>query len=273
MDGIFISLIIAGIFIFFYMNIWFIISLIVKKNDVADIAWGLGPVSLGIVYLFIFSGYQSYRGILITVLLAMWGLRLATHIYMRNRGKKEDKRYVELVKQKGIEGYVTSYFKVFLLQGLFMLILSAPLISAYSFQLYLGSMGGQINNYPFMINSRINSFAFIGIIVWIIGFFFETVGDYQLMKFKQNTINKGKIMQTGLWKYTRHPNYFGEVTMWWGLFIISSSIYAIISPLLITLLIVFVSGIPMLEKHYKDNKDFEEYKKKTSIFFPMPTRG
>jgi steroid 5-alpha reductase family enzyme len=112
----------------------------------------------------------------------------------------------------------------------------------------------------------------IGVIVWLKGFFFEAVGDYQLSKFKRNAGNKGKIMTRGLWRYTRHPNYFGETAMWWGIFLMALSVRygwtAIVSPLMITFLLLRVSGITMLEKKYVGNKEFEEYAKRTSAFFP-----
>jgi steroid 5-alpha reductase family enzyme len=115
-------------------------------------------------------------------------------------------------------------------------------------------------------------FDLVGFLVWITGFYFESTGDAQLARFVRDPINKGKIMQSGLWKYTRHPNYFGEVTQWWGIFIISLSvpfgIFTIIGPLTITYLILFVSGVPMLEKKYAGRADFEAYKKRTSVFFP-----
>ena len=110
-----------------------------------------------------------------------------------------------------------------------------------------------------------------GLIVWIFGFYFESTADKQLSNHIKNPANKGKLMTTGLWKYSRHPNYFGEVTQWWGIFLLSSSLFTIISPLTITLLILFVSGIPLLEKKYEGRPDWEEYKKKTSIFIPLPS--
>jgi steroid 5-alpha reductase family enzyme len=147
--------------------------------------------------------------------------------------------------------------QVFLLQGLFLLIIISPVIHA-----------------SIEIPVKWNIFSWIGLSCWIIGFYFQVVADWQLVVFKSNPKNKGLIIQTGLWKYSRHPNYFGEIVMWWAIFIITipftNSFYFIISPLTITLLLVFVSGIPMLEKKYKGNTSFEEYKKRTSVLIPMP---
>ena len=131
--------------------------------------------------------------------------------------------------------------------------------------------------YPIILNNDTASgslgiLEIIGLAIWIVGFIFESFGDKQLKDFISDKKNKGLIMKEGLWKYTRHPNYFGEATMWWGIFIISfsskSGIIGIISPMIITLMLLFVSGVPMLEKHYKDNKEFQEYAKVTSKFLP-----
>lgn len=119
-------------------------------------------------------------------------------------------------------------------------------------------------------------FDFVGILVWLTGFLFETIGDAQLASFRKNPANKEKLIQTGLWKYTRHPNYFGEVILWWGIWLFTIGVgqawLGLIGPVVITLLILFVSGVPMLEKKYEGRPDWEAYKKKTSRFFPMPTR-
>ena len=126
------------------------------------------------------------------------------------------------------------------------------------------------------VDAGVNLLDFIGVLVWIFGFFFESVGDAQLAKFIKDPVNKGKLMQQGLWRYTRHPNYFGEVTQWWGIWLIALSVshglLGIIGPITITILILFVSGIPLLEKKYTSRADFEEYKQTTSIFIPLPPR-
>ncbi len=115
---------------------------------------------------------------------------------------------------------------------------------------------------------------FIGLFIWIIGFLFQSIGDYQLKQFVSNRENKGRIIKSGLWKYTRHPNYFGEATMWWGIFVIglnpssNAGLYGIFSPLIITYMLLFVSGVPMLEKKYKDNEEFQKYAKVTNKFVP-----
>lgn len=239
------------------MTSWFLVSLIKKRNDVADIAWGIGFVLLSWTSLII--GNVSSRGIISCVLVTIWGLRLAYHIYNRNKKKTEDYRYLEWRKQWGRYFYIRSYLQIYLLQGLFLYLIVFPVLF--------------INNKPHL---NITYLDFLGITIWVVGFIFESVGDYQLSKFISNPANKGKIIQTGFWKYSRHPNYFGEVTQWWGIFLLAISIpngfVTIIGPIVITILILFVSGVPLLEKKYQGREDFEEYKKRTSVFFPLPPR-
>lgn len=239
-----------------YMSLWFTISIIKKRNDIADIAWGLGFVLMAWLSFFI-SGF-SFKALFVNSLVTVWGLRLALHIYKRNKNKPEDPRYLEW-RKTWKNFFLRSYFQIFLLQGVFLFLISLPVI--------------------FINYSTSNNFGIlevIGSIAWGIGFYFETTSDKQLAEFIVNPINKGKLMDKGLWKYSRHPNYFGEVVQWWGIFIIalsiSGSFFTIIGPFTITILILFVSGIPLLEKKYKGRVDFEEYKKITSIFIPLPPK-
>ena len=190
----------------------------------------------------------------------VWGLRLSLHIYARNKNKTEDFRYKAWREEWGKYFYLRSYLQVFLLQGIFLLIIISPVIHAAVAE-----------------TLQWNIFTWIGLCCWIIGFYFQAIADWQLAVFKSDKNNKGLIIQTGLWKYSRHPNYFGEILMWWAIFIITipftNSFYFIASPITITLLLVFVSGIPMLEKPYEDRADFQEYKLRTSAFFPLPPKG
>ncbi len=240
-----------GVILFFYMCFWYFIAILKKRNDVADIAWGLGFVLL-VWISFYFSGF-SLIALIVNIFVTIWGVRLATHIYLRNRNKGEDPRYL-VWRQEWKYFYLRSFFQVFMLQGLLFLIVY-PVI-------YINTNAGINFNYSYLF----------GILVWIFGFVFESVGDKQLANFIKDPNNKGLIMDKGLWRYTRHPNYFGEVTMWWGIFLVAlflpNGIYTIFGPLTITFLILFVSGVPMLEKKYEGNLDFEDYKKRTSRFIP-----
>jgi steroid 5-alpha reductase family enzyme len=241
-----------------YMNIWFIISVLKKRNDMADVAWGLGFVLLAWIS-FLIPRQISFRGLLVSLLVSVWGLRLAWHIYNRNRDKQEDYRYAEWRRTWGKWFYPRSYFQIYILQGIFLFIIVLPVLL--------------VNRTS---DGRLGIFDIIGVLIWLIGFFFESVADAQLARFIKNPANRGKLMQSGLWHYTRHPNYFGEVTLWWGIWIIALNVtngwLTIIGPFTITMLILFVSGIPLLEKKYAGRDDFEEYKKKTSIFFPLPPK-
>ena len=245
------------IIIFIYAGIWFAVAVYKKRNDVADIAWGIGYIIL-CIYLFITYPVSPVL-ILLYALVTAWGLRLSLYIYTRNKNKAEDFRYKAWREQWGKYFYLRSYLQVFLLQGFFLLIIISPVIHAAIVPVVIWDF-----------------FTWIGLCCWIIGFYFQAVSDWQLAVFKSNQKNKGVIIQTGLWKYSRHPNYFGEILMWWSIFIITipfeNSFYFIVSPLTITLLLVFVSGIPMLEKKYKGNAAFEDYKKRTSALIPMPRR-
>ncbi len=246
-------LLIAG-----YATLWYIIALIKKRNDVADIAWGLGYIVICIFLLL--TQEQSPISILLYVLVTLWGLRLAIYIYSRNTNKSEDFRYRQWRADWGRHFYWRSYLQVFLLQGLILLIIISPVIFVAV-------------NAP----AEWSGFTIAGLCCWAIGFFFQAVGDYQLSVFVKTRKHKDDIMQTGLWKYSRHPNYFGELMMWWGIFIViipmHGSLFFIISPVTITGLLLFVSGIPMLEKKYVGNKNFEAYKKRTSALIPMPPKS
>lgn len=243
-----------GLFIICYVSVWFLISLLIKRNDIADIAWGLGFVA---IVLFLFFTYTpTLQSCIIYILTIIWGIRLAIHIGVRSKGKSEDFRYKKWREEWGKYFVLRSYLQVYLLQGFFMWIICVPIIVVSMAQ-----------------HQAISPFVLVGFIIWLIGFAFESIGDYQLMLFIKHKQNKSDIMQTGLWKYTRHPNYFGEVLVWWGIFImvlpLAYGIWAIISPITISFLLLCVSGIPMLEAKYKDNVAFQEYKKRTSAFFPM----
>ncbi len=246
-------IIISILVILIHVHIGFLLSLIKKRNDVADILWGIGFILISIsLYIF---GYRNLNFLIISIMVFIWGLRLSIHVYSRNKNKKEDYRYIEMKEKWGKNFYINSYIQVFLIQGILSLIIASPV--------YLSAL----------ISPSFRSTTILGIILWIIGFIFESVGDHQLNLFLKNPENKGRIMQSGLWKFTRHPNYFGEISQWWGLFLVCISaplgFLSIISPLTITYLLLYVSGIPLLEKRYEGNPEYEEYKRKTSVLIPL----
>lgn len=242
-----------------FFTIVFFIAQAKENNGLQDVAWGAGFV-VASIYSYFLSATESLNGSIITLFVVIWGGRLTYYLFKRNWNKPEDKRYVAMRKNwEGKNPRLQAYLKVFIFQMILLLIIVQPVLLANT------SMGNGLN----WIN-------YIGIGVWIIGFFFEVVGDYQLKKFKEKPESKNKLMTEGLWKYTRHPNYFGEATMWWGIFLISlvstRSLIGIVGPATITYLLLFVSGVPMLEKKYDGREDFEAYKKRTSKFFPLPEK-
>jgi steroid 5-alpha reductase family enzyme len=249
---------VLGFVLFLYMSLWFVVSLVARRNDVADVAWGLGFVLMAWTS-FLISEDISIRAGIVNVLVSIWGLRLAWHIHVRNRGKKEDYRYAAWRVEWGKWFYPRSYLQVYLLQGMLLFLIVSPVL------LINGKSGGPLN-----------LLDVLGVLVWIVGFYFESVGDAELARFIKNPENKGKLMQSGLWAYTRHPNYFGEVTQWWGIWILALSVpfgvWGVIGPVTITYLILKVSGIPLLEKKMEQNEAFAEYKRRVSMFVPRAPR-
>jgi steroid 5-alpha reductase family enzyme len=247
----FLALVVAG-----YMVFWYLISILRNRNDVADIAWGLGFIVIAWVAFFIAN--QPLHALMANVLITIWGVRLAWHIYHRNTGKPEDFRYHQW-RMEWKNFYLRSFLQVFMLQGFFMFIIALPVML-----INLSESGISIG------------FQVAGIGVWLVGFLFESVGDYQLKQFKTNPANKGKIITTGLWKYTRHPNYFGDAVQWWGIFLMAlffpNGWMTIAGPIVMTYLLRYVSGVPMLERKYKNNSAFQAYAQRTSPFFPMPPK-
>jgi steroid 5-alpha reductase family enzyme len=241
--------------VWIYMTVWYFIALYTKRYDVVDIAWGLGFILIA-WFSVIAAGGVTLQSALVTLLVTFWGIRLMVHLASRVASKKEDPRYVEMRKRWGKNAYWQPYVIIFMLQGFLMMLIALPIVFA-----------------------SMNSFVSIdlmvaGLLVWLVGFYFEAVGDYQLSQFLKERKRKSQIMTEGLWSLTRHPNYFGEVMMWWGIFLITlPSVFwyvTLIGPVTITLLLLFVSGIPMLEKKWKNNAAYQKYAKKTSVFWPLP---
>lgn len=248
------------IVLFVYFNIVFVIAQAKKNNGLIDIAWGFGFVVVAVTS-YLISADNTIRGLIVTALVLLWGLRLSWHLYKRNWNKPEDYRYVQMRERWGDRSHaLMAYVRVFMTQMILLLVISTPIM---------------ITN--FSTSQGLGFLDYLGLGIWIIGYYFEVVGDAQLKAFISKPENKGKLMKYGLWKYTRHPNYFGEATMWWGVFLISVSVpgaaIGIISPVTITLLLLFVSGVPLLEKKYKSHPEWDEYEKKTSKFFPLPPKN
>jgi steroid 5-alpha reductase family enzyme len=231
-------------------------SVIKRDSGMVDTFWGLGFVLVAWNTFAHCDGY-IWRNLLISILTTVWGFRLALHIYNRNLNKGEDPRYKTFREKAGKSYWFTSLFKVFLLQGILLWVISLSLQAA------------QMEHAPEAWTIQDT----LGMGVWIIGFCFESIGDHQLAKFKADPANKGKVMDRGLWAYTRHPNYFGESLIWWGIFLIAMSnpanVWTIISPALITFLLLRVSGVTLTERTILDNRpNYRSYMERTSAFIP-----
>lgn len=246
---------IAALSVFIYMLIFYISAQVIKNNSIVDIGWGPGFVLITFSLIF-YTGNFSFPNILLLFMVATWAFRLFIHILFRNIEKPEDFRYADWRKSWGKKQAWVAFYKIFMLQGLVMIIISIPIIA------FIASNAGKI--------SFLN---YTGIFIFLAGFIFEATGDYQLTRFKKKEKNKGKIMMEGLWKYTRHPNYFGEAVLWWGIFLFTVGhgiVYiSIVSPIVITLLLRFGSGVPMLEEKYREREDFKKYAEKTPVFIPL----
>ncbi|HPI97722.1 MAG TPA: DUF1295 domain-containing protein [Synergistales bacterium] len=247
--------------VFLYMCSFFLVAVIRKDNSLADIAWGGGFVLIAFITFSLSPGYAEARQVLATGLVTLWGVRLAIYIYFRNLGRGEDYRYAKWREEWGKYFLLRSFLQVFMLQGALMILISYSVIF--------------INLHPVRGLTWLDG---LGLLVWITGFFFESLGDFQLYQFKKDPSNRGKVMKYGLWRYTRHPNYFGEATMWWGIFLMALSLdggfTALISPAAITFLLLKVSGIPMLEKKLiKSQPGYRRYMESTSPFIPWFPRG
>ncbi len=252
----------GGLAILGLMAAVWLLSLVLRDASIVDSLWGTGfVISYWLYFALTPDGYPA-RKLLLGILVTAWGLRLSLHIFTRNRGKGEDFRYAQWRAEGGSRWWWQSFFKVFFLQGVLMWLVSAPLLAA------------QVSSLP----ARLGWLDALGALVWGVGFYFEAVGDWQLARFKANSANRGKLLTSGVWRYTRHPNYFGDAAQWWGfgLFALSAGgFYTLFSPLLMTWLLLRVSGVAMLEKSLKDNKPgYAEYVENTSAFIPWrPRRG
>ncbi|NNG01729.1 MAG: DUF1295 domain-containing protein [Desulfobacteraceae bacterium] len=238
------------------MILGWLVSLYRKNVTVVDSLWGLG---------FIFIAWSSWyqaddtygRQILLVGLTILWGVRLMAYLTWRNHGKGEDPRYAKWRQSSGNRFWLTSLFKVFLLQALFLWVIALTI------------QAGQMSRQP----SPLGLLDLIGTLVWLIGFIFESVGDWQLVRFKAGPENRNQVMDRGLWRYTRHPNYFGECLMWWGLYLITLSDpnhwWTVASPVVITVVLLKMTGIPLTEKLILEKRPgYREYIKNTPAFFP-----
>ncbi len=240
------------------MAVTFLLSLLLRDNSIVDVTYGLAA-ALAAATTFVLSPTRHPREAVLLALVGLWGVRLATHLLVRKSGQGEDFRYRAWRDQWGRWFLLRSILQIYVLQGAVLLVILTPVLLARR------APGGPLG----LVDG-------LGVAVWASGFFFEAVGDAQLLAFKREPGNRGRFITRGLWRYSRHPNYFGEATLWWGVFLVGlgagGGLVGVVSPVTITALLLFVSGIPMLERKWAGDPEFEAYRRRTSAFFPLPPR-
>jgi steroid 5-alpha reductase family enzyme len=234
------------------LTVW-LISLVLTDVSIVDIAWGLGFVL--VAWTSFLAGTSSESNLLLPVLTTAWGLRLSGYLAWRNIGTPEDYRYREMRKRWPRSFPVRSLLTVFALQGVLMWIIALPMQTVR----------------PSAAPSVI--FTVVGVLLWVTGFLFESVGDWQLARFKADPTNSGRVMDRGLWRYTRHPNYFGDFLAWWGFYFLALASggpwWSVVGPLVMSVLLMRVSGVTLLEKSLRHRKQgYAEYAARTNAFFP-----
>ena len=236
------------------MFLLWLYSVAKKDASIVDIFWGLGFVLVAWNSFGLASDSTGWRTWIIAGMATLWGLRLGGYLWWRNHGKPEDYRYVAMREKHGDRFWIRSLWTVFGLQGAIMWIVSLPI-----------QAGTQSTN-------PINALDAVGVCVWSIGLLFEAVGDWQLSRFKADERNRGRVMDRGLWRYTRHPNYFGDFLVWWGMYLVAASggmWWTVISPLMMSFFLMKVSGVTLLEKSLRSSKEgYEDYVQRTNAFFP-----
>lgn len=242
--------------VFIYSCAGYSLALEYGRADVADVAWGPG-ILLAAALSFWLGGAHAARGLLVTALTAVWAARLSAHIHARNHGKPEDYRYRKWREEWGSSYKLRAFLQVFMLQGALMLVVALPVV---------------VTN---LSRDRAwGVFDLLGALVWMAGFAIESVADAQLARFAAEPANKGRLIQTGLWSWSRHPNYFGEVLLWWGLALVALPLdhgtLGLLGAGTITFFILKISGIPMLEERMRLKPGFDDYARRTSAFFPLP---
>ena len=247
----------AAVVVVLVMVAGWLLSLARRDASIADVIWGLGFVIVAWVAAGVGDGLAD-RSNLLLAMVTIWGLRLFGHLVIRNRGTGEDFRYASMRRRGGPNFAMTSLFTVFGFQGLVMFVVALPVVLAMT-----------------PTEPQVGLVAIVGIVIWGVGFFFETVGDAQLMRFKRNTASASTVLDWGLWRYTRHPNYFGDCCVWWGIFLACldtpGAAFTIASPVVMSVLLMRVSGVPLLERSMsKRRPGYAEYQRRTSPFFPRP---
>jgi steroid 5-alpha reductase family enzyme len=249
----------VGVVLLAGMILLWLVSLWLKDASIIDVFWGLGFILSAWLNIALLDPLgQNLRAWVMAALVTIWGLRLSIHIGRRNFGKGEDFRYAQWRKEHGRRWWWRSFFQVFALQGALMWLIGLPLLAVH-----VGI-------------SPLSWLDAVVIVAWMTGFFFEFFGDWQLARFKADPRNRGKVLKMGLWAYTRHPNYFGDALQWWGFWLLAAAAggwWSITSPIIMTWLLRYVSGVDMLDKSLAKSKPgYADYMKRTSPFIPMPSK-
>ena len=240
--------------------VW-VLSVKLRDASIADVCWGSGFVLLAWLYCLL-SPTLTRRSWLVAVLITLWGARLSLHIVRRNHGNGEDPRYRAMRASHGQAFWWRSLFTVFWLQGAILWFVALPLLIAVRAAR----------------PTELTAVDVLGVVLFAVGFGFEVAGDYQLARFKAEPSNRGHVLDRGLWRYTRHPNYFGDATLWWGLYAIAAAApggwLTVLSPALMTFLLMRVSGVTLLEDGLKASKPgYQAYIARTPAFFPWFPRA
>lgn len=241
------------------MVVTWVVSLVLRDASIVDPVWPFGFVVVAWVTLAIADGLPARQWLLVGM-VTIWGLRLSIYLAWRKHGEPEDYRYQAMRRHWGDRFAIVSLLTVFGLQGILMWIVSLP------------AQLGQVRDSP-----DLGVLAYVGVAVWLLGFAFETIGDAQLARFKADPASKGQVMDRGLWRYTRHPNYFGDACVWWGIALVAAETglgaIGIVGAVVMTVLLVRVSGVPLLEKSMaKRRPGYADYVARTSSFIPRPPR-
>jgi steroid 5-alpha reductase family enzyme len=250
----------AGFVALLMVAVW-LTSVWRRDASIVDVAWGPGFAGIAVVAFAVSDGVFERR-VLVTALALVWGLRLGGYLLWRAWGKPEDFRYQAMRRYWGARFPIVSFFTVFTLQGVLMWIVSLPIQIA------------QVAREP----ATLGALDALGAGLWLVGMFFESVGDAQLARFRADPASAGKVMDRGLWRYTRHPNYFGDCLVWWGLFAIAlgipGGIYSVVAPIVMTILLRRVSGVTLLERSLvKRRAGYADYVARTNAFVPGPPRA
>ena len=253
------ELLLAALTIAMLMVTTWLISVAIKDASIVDISWGLGFATVATV-LWIADDAKSSLDTLLWLMTLLWGLRLCLYLARRNLGHGEDYRYVAMRKRWGPAFPLISFLTVYTLQGTLMWVVSLPVQLSHRAE---GSFG---------------VLAVIGVVLWAVGLYFEVVGDIQLSRFKADPANQGKVLDTGLWRYTRHPNYFGDACVWWGIAIVACSVsvgvWGLIGAAVMNVLLLKVSGVALLERSLVRRKpEYQTYIDRTSAFIPRPPKS